>query len=345
MVGKRCIRLRGCTKEIRGIERWTKKSKAQTHEPDHVPGESLPVMQALHAKMRKIMKGTLDVFLLLGLLFSCHNQVKFQILPEEYPDKPIDLPIVKDLNLWPSVTLLINGEKVRLHVDNGHESAAITLTKEQIERVKLRRLNKARSTMNAYGEKCLLHSYVADEIVINGNRFTNCKLMEMPSAEDKFADIGLMGMGFLQLFTVYFDLENDLIILYPRGHYDQIELENWHPIHLDRQNRFKARLSGYERVFNVGFDTGAIYINGKKGYNWIRVADRKLLTDFSSHVEYDFNVLRSDLITSEGTKIDDLLFLIYETPEPDNVDIFLGYDFFSKYEVIVDYSASVLYYK
>ena len=49
--------------------------------------------------------------------------------------------------------------------------------------------------------------YIADEIVIDGNRFTDCEIMEMPSVEEKFANIGLIGMGFLQLFTVYFDFD------------------------------------------------------------------------------------------------------------------------------------------
>jgi hypothetical protein len=230
-------------------------------------------------------------------------------------------------------------------VDSGHESAAISLTKEQIVRTKLRKLDKAKSTMTADGKKRLLHSFVADEIVIDGNRFTDCEIMEMPSREDKFADIGLIGLGFLQLFTAYFDFQNDLIKLFPRGHYDQIELENWQSIQLDKQNRFKARLSGYERVFNVGFDTGAIYINGEKGYNWIRAADNELLTRLHPYVEYNFNIVVSDLITSENAKIDDLRFLIYVTPEPKDVDMFLGYDFFIRYKVIVDYSASMLYYK
>lgn len=299
------------------------------------------------AMMREIMKAIVKVLSLLGLsiLALCQNQVKFQLPADEYPDKPLNLPIVKDLNLWPAVTILINDEKARLHVDSGHESAAISLTKEQIARTKLKKLNRTRSTMTADGRKRSLHFYVADEIVIDGFRFTECEIMEMASAEDKFANIGLMGRGFLQLFTVYFNFANDLIKLYPGGYSNQIELENWQAIHLDKQNRFKARLSGYERVFNVGFDTGAIYINGEKGYNWIRVADDDLLTRLEPHVEYNFNVVESDLITTENAKIDDLLFLIYETPEPKDVDIFLGYDFFSRHKVILDYAASMLYYK
>ena len=156
------------------------------------------------------MKCIIKVLSLLGfsiLVLSCQNQVKFQIMPEEYPDKPFNLSITKDLNLWPTVTMLVNGEKVRLHVDSGHESAAISLTEEQIEKTRLRKLDKARITVTANGKKRLLHFYIADEIVIDGNRFTDCEIMEMPSVEEKFANIGLIGMGFLQLFTVYFDFD------------------------------------------------------------------------------------------------------------------------------------------
>jgi hypothetical protein len=232
-----------------------------------------------------------------------------------------------------------------LHVDSGGEADAISLTKKQIEKIKLRKLNKTRDAMNAYGEKRFLQYYVADEVVVDDNRFTNCEIMEMPSVDGKFDDIGLIGQGFLQLFTVYFDFENNLLRLYPKEYSSQINYKDWQIINLDKHNRFKGQLSDYNKVFNIGFDTGAIYINGEKGYNWIRVKDNELLNQFESRMEYDFNMISSNLITSENVKIDSLNFLIYETSEPEGVDIFLGYDFFSKYKVIIDYTASKLYYR
>jgi hypothetical protein len=282
----------------------------------------------------------IGIYILIG---SCQNRIRFQFAPEAYPVRPLHLPIVKDRDLWPAVTIMINDEKIRLHVDSGHESAAISLTKEQIKRTNLRKLNKTRTVLNARGKKQVLHAYIADEVVIDGHPFTHCEIMEMPSASDQFDDIGLIGLGFFQSFTVCFDFKNDLIKLYPPKH--EVDIENWQAIHLDHQNRFQARLSGYDRVFNVGLDTGALYVHGEKGYNWIRVAEKELVGAFDSHTEYDFNVISSDLVASEDVGMHDLLFLIYETAEPKGVDLFLGYDFFLKYQVIVDYQASILYFR
>ena len=104
-------------------------------------------------------------------------------------------------------------------------------------------------------------------------------------------------------------------------------------------------LFGFDKEYTIGFDTGAIYVNGEKGYNWIRVDKNKLSDNFNPEIEFDFNVITANIITAENKKINDLRFLILETSEPADVDIFLGYDFFCKYEVFIDYSASKLYYR
>ena len=86
-------------------------------------------------------------------------------------------------------------------------------------------------------------------------------------------------------------------------------------------------------------------MNGEKGYNWIRVDKDELLGKYDTDIEFDYNIITTDIITSKNQEINNLRFIIYETSEPEGVDIFLGYDFFSRYEVIVNYSASILYYR
>ena len=279
------------------------------------------------------------------IILSCQSKMTFKLRSEELPDKPISLPITKDKDLWPTVTIVINGEKVRLHVDTGGEADAISLTREQIKNINLRQLDKESSTINAHGEKRPVHYYTADQIVIDGIRFTNCEIMEIPSAEDKFDDIGLIGLGFLQYFTVHTDIKNNLMKLYPYGYSSRITDSSWKMIHLDNHNRFKGKLSGYDKEYKIGFDSGAIYVNGEKGYNWIRVDEKELTDKIDCRKEYNFNVINTNLVAGKNAIMDSLCFLIFETPQPSGVDIFLGYDFFNKYEVIIDYAASTLYFR
>lgn len=298
----------------------------------------------LEDSMRKVFN-VLSIIGVVIIIQTCQNKITFNLRSDELPDKPMILPIIKDKGLWPAVTLDIDSEKVRLHVDTGGEADAISLTKEQIKKINLKKLNKTRITVNAYGEKRQLHYYMADEIVVDSNRFTNCEIMEMPSADDKFENIGLMGLGFLKYFIVYTDFKNNLIKLYPFEYSKRIIDESWKMIDLDKDNRFKGKLSGYDKEYTIGFDTGAIYVNGEKGYNWIRVDKDELLGKYDTDIEFDYNIITTDIITSKNQEINNLRFIIYETSEPEGVDIFLGYDFFSRYEVIVNYSASILYYR
>ncbi|MEJ2055654.1 MAG: retroviral-like aspartic protease family protein [Calditrichaceae bacterium] len=220
------------------------------------------------------MRTILHVFIptvMMLISLSCQNKIAFKIKSEELPDEPMHLHLVKDLGLWPTVTIKINGINIKLHVDTGGEGDAISLTKEQIEKINLLKIDKTRSTMNAHGEKRILHYYIAEKVELDGNTFTNCEIMEMPSANDKFDNIGLMGLGFLKYFTIYFNFKNDKMELYPNISSAQINEKNWKLIKLDKNNRCRGYLAGYNNEFTIGFDTGAIYVNGEKGYNWVRV--------------------------------------------------------------------------
>jgi hypothetical protein len=230
-------------------------------------------------------------------------------------------------------------------VDTGAETDAISLTRAQIEKIKPRRLDKTSCTMDATGQKRVLHYYVADEIVIDHYRFTHCEIMEMPSAQGQFDDIGLIGLGFLQYFTFYFDWKNDCLMLYPPQHPPRIDPAAWQVIHLDKRHRFKAQLPGYKKIFNTLFDTGAVYVNGEEGYNLIRVDAKELADRFETRLEYDHPVITTNLIIPGKSTINHLCFFLYETPGPDDAEILLGYDFFSQYEVIVDYPASNVYFR
>lgn len=287
----------------------------------------------------------LILIILIVIILSCQNKMTFKLNQDEIPDKPLTLTMTNDHDLWPVLTILINGKKVRLHLDTGGEADAISLTKEQIEKILLIKLDKTKSTMMASGKKRTLHYYIANVVEIDSVRFTNCEIMEMPLQDDKFDNIGLIGWGFLRYFTVFIDFQKDLLELYPAGYTDPSEDNNWHTINLDKNNRFKVRLTGFDKVFTAGFDTGALYVNGEKGFNWIRVDQKEFQKRFNSRVEFGYQVITSNVITMDNVKIEDQNFLIYETSEPDDADLFLGYDFFSKHKVLIDYAASKMYFR
>ena len=298
--------------------------------------------------MRKFLIFTVSLF-----LCGCYSVPKYDlgksiVKYEEF--KSLEIPLYFDAGIYPFIYVNIQGNKIPVHVDIGDETGNFSFKEKSLENIKYQTVGGRNLSMSFNGLIKSNEYFTINEIEIEGMEFKNlvCK-KDNANLPNYLMDIGDMGFNFLREFNFQIDYKNKLLILYKKGLIPDYITNNWTKIILNEKPAltFNGYIKGYNEKFQIGIDTGTILLDKGIVKNLIRVS---LKSDFVSKQKSEFldnesklRVLKGLSITNGNSLIDGLDFLLYETKQPKDRDIFLGGDFFFKYNTFFDNKNNIIY--
>lgn len=284
---------------------------------------------------------------------SCYSIPKYD--PEKSMDnyekfKSLEIPLYFDAGIYPFIYVTIQGNKIPLHVDIGDETGNIMFNKKSLEDIKYISVG-GRNFSAGFNGLIMSNDYFRiDEIEIEGIKFKDivCK-KDNTHLPDYLTDMGAIGFNFLKAFNFKIDYGNKLLTLYKKGFIPDIITTSWTRIILNEKPllSFNGHIQGYDKKIQIGIDTGTIMAGKGNVKNLIRIPLEsgfisKQKTDYLDN-ESKLIVIKELSITNENNQIDSLDFLLYETKQPKDRDIFLGGDFFFKYNTFFDNKNNILY--
>ena len=298
--------------------------------------------------MRKILIFTVSLF-----LCGCYSIPKYDIgkSMDKYEEfKSLRIPLYFDAGIYPFIYVNIQGNKIPVHVDIGNETENFSFKKKSLENIKYQTVGGRNFSVSFNGLMKSNEYFTINEIDIEGMKFKNlvCK-KDNANLPNYLMDIGAMGFNFLKEFNFQIDYKNKLLILYKKDLIPDYITNYWTKIILNKKPAltFNGYIQGYDEKFQIGIDNGTIMLDKEIVKNLIRVP---LKSGFISKQKSKFldnesklRVLKELSIINENILIDSLDFLLYETKQPKNRDIFLGGDFFFKYNTFFDNKNNILY--
>ncbi|NOZ07822.1 MAG: hypothetical protein GXO91_02955 [FCB group bacterium] len=299
--------------------------------------------------MRKII-----IFTICLVFGSCYSIPEYDL--EKSMDKyeefdSLEIPLHFDAGIYPFIYVTLKGNKIPLHVDIGDETGNISFNKESLQDIEYKYAGRKNFSAGFNGIIKSNDYFRIDEIEIEGIKFKDilCK-KDNTHLPDYLTDMGAIGFNFLKEFNLNIDYGNKLLTLYKKGVIPFNITTSWTSIILNEKPllSFNGRIQGYGKNFQIGIDTGTIMAGKDNVKNLIRIPLEsgfisKQKTDYLDN-ESKLIVIRELSITYENNLIDSLDFLLYETKQPKDRDIFLGGDFFFKYNTFFDNKNNILYF-
>ncbi|MCF6365626.1 MAG: hypothetical protein L3J35_05425 [Bacteroidales bacterium] len=298
--------------------------------------------------MRTILIFTVGLFLCSAYSIPKYDMKKSMDNYEEF--KSLEIPLYFDAGIYPFIYVNIQGNKIPVHVDIGDETGNFSFDEKSLESIKYKSVSESNYSTGFNGIIKNNDYFNINEIDIEGIKFRNivCK-KDNTKLPNYLMDIGNVGLNFLKEFNFKIDYKNKLLTLYKKGFIPDDITNYWTKIILNKKPllTFNGRIQGYNKILQVGIDTGTIMIGKDIVENLIRIP---LKHSFISKQKVDYindelklKVIRELSITNENSLIDSLDFLIYKTKQPKDRDIFLGGDFFFKYNTFFDNKNNILY--
>jgi len=298
--------------------------------------------------MRKILIFTIGLF-----LSGCYSIPEYD--PGQSMDKyeeftSLEIPLYLDAGIYPFIYINVQGNKIPVHVDLGDETGNFSFKEQSLENIKYRPVGGGNFSTGLNGLIKSNAYFIVDEIDIEGVKFKNvvCK-RDNANLPDYLMDIGAVGLNFLKEFNFELDYKNKLLTLYKQGLIPDFINNYWTKIIFNKKPMltFSGYIQGYNEKFQIGIDTGTIMIDKGIVKNLIRVPVEsgfisKQKTELLDN-ESKLRVIKGLSITSGNSLLDSLDFLVYETKQPKDRDVFLGGDFFFKYRAFFDNKNNVLY--
>jgi len=261
------------------------------------------------------------------------NRIVSVIVPLELDGKMKGMPIVK----------VKIGEKVlRLALDTGADKVFFAITPNALNEINVKYSTDIEKNLDAKGTLYKSRTFEIPEVKIGELQLNNVtaseELRDSPDDSD-----GIIGNRLFDYFNVLIDYSQSHMILYPNTSLpSDLELSHWTQIsfkHEDIGIVIQGRLGNQERNLRFCLDSGAVSANEEgKPLGLLRsnslvaqdkVKDTKTYTDYLT-------------IGGENIGTMDFYFLNFTQPP---VDGFLGYNFFSKYKVFIDFTKQVMYIK
>ncbi len=297
--------------------------------------------------MRKLLIFTVSL-----VFSSCYSIPKYDI--EKSMDKyevfkSLEIPLYFDAGIFPFIYVTIQGNKIPVHVDIGNETGNISFKEKSLENINYKSVGGRNFSTDFKGLIKSNAFFTINEIYIEGIKFKNivCK-KENANLPDYLMDIGAIGFNFLKEFNFKIDYKNKLLTLYKKDLIPDNITDSWTRIILNKKPllTFNGYIQGYNKKFQIGIDTGTIMADKGIVKNLIRIPMEsgfisKQKSDYLDN-ESKLIVLKELSVTNENNLIDSLDFLIYETKQPKDRDIFLGGDFFFKYNTFFDNNNNIL---
>lgn len=285
--------------------------------------------------------------LLAGFLLSCLSAACVSARGGESPEgwigEGIEVPLSFDLGVWPCVTVSVNGIDMELHLDTGDETSGISLSPEQLRLAGARALPGIFPSRTLDGELDIARAYSVSSVRVGGAETGISRVAVANERPGRFKPIGSVGLGFLEGYAVRVDYAEKTLSLFPRA--DSYDLTGFASVSLDGRYRFTARVPDAEASLVLSVDTGAIFVNGGHGFDWLRVRPWFGLPENARYGSFEGLTVIEGLRLSIGNAIAEAgPVLAYPTAEPRDRDGCLGFSFLAGHVAILDYPGRTLHY-
>jgi len=308
--------------------------------------------------MKLIQKIHINSFLLnIIIIFSICLSISCQ--NSDNSNELVSVPIVfneelEDGHLDASayITVVIDSIPLNLFLDTGNPGASIDLTTKTLEKIEVKYTGQTKKTQDYQANEFEGREYILPRVKIGDLEFTNIHATEhkMKSSSD-----GTISFKFLQNYNVLIDFPNRNMRLYKLGYLPKyLRHQSWTRVNAFDLGGFtlSLKLDGVEEDFIFALDNAAIALDDEqKPYGLI-----KLKSPFGDYlVKNELIITKEDdpaivgiFSTSDlklhGRKIPDLDFMVvdYKYPERDGL---LGYNFFIKHPMFIDFKNYKLYIK
>ena len=265
-----------------------------------------------------------------GISETNSNKIASVIVPLELDGKMKGMPIVK----------VKIGEKVlRLALDTGADKVFFAITPNALNEINVKYSTAIEKNLDAKGTLYKSRTFKIPEVKIGELQLNDMtateELRDSPDDSD-----GIIGNRLFDYFNVLIDYSQSHLILYPNTRLPDLELSQWTQIsfkHEDIGIVIQGRLGNQERNLRFCLDSGSVAANEEgKPLGILRpkslVAQDKV-KDTKTYTDY---------LTIDGKNIGSMDFYLLDYAQPP-VDGFLGYNFFSKYKVFIDFTKQVMY--
>jgi predicted aspartyl protease len=235
----------------------------------------------------------------------------------------------------PWVDAEIDGRTVRLLLDlGGFDSVA--LIPRELEEIQVTWTGRSRTTFSAMGESARAREYMLKDFRLGGIVFPEVRGYEdlLHGKQRAVARSGYLGLGILRRFRVVIDYPaRQLVLIWPDvATPSDFDIERWPTASLTSSSEgvmARVNLDGVDRL--MVWDTGASHCVLKSG-----LEGSAPVRELSGH---PFASTKSLLIADHDFGPTDFALLDFKQPKADG---FIGYSFFAKHAVYVDFEKRIL---
>jgi len=231
----------------------------------------------------------------------------------------------------PWVEAKIGGRPVRLLLDLGGFDA-VALIPDELKEIQVTWTGKSRTTFSAMGEAATAREYVLPEVELGGILFPEVKGYEdlLHGKNRAVARAGYLGLGILRRFRIVIDYPaRQLVLIWPDAPTPEpYDVQDWPTVECEAGKDgvvARAKVNGIDRLFV--WDTGATHCVLKTG-----LEGAAPVRQIEGH---PFAAVASFSLVNEEFGPLDFALLDFKMPKADG---FIGYSFFAKHAVYVDFA-------
>jgi hypothetical protein len=280
---------------------------------------------------------------IMGLNFPVF--AKQQDIYEENNKKIVSVIVPLELNGkmkgMPIVEVKIGEKVLHLSLDTGADQVLVAIKPIALKGTNVKYSNASEKNFDATGILHKSRTFEIPEVKIGELQLNNVAARE--DLRDYDDSDGIIGNRLFDSFNVLIDYSQSQMILYPKTSLPfDLELAQWTQIsfkHEDIGIVIQGQFGKQPKNLRLCLDSGAVATNEEgKPFGLLR---SKSLT--AQDRIKDIKTYTDDL-TIDGENIGTMDFYILDFAQPP-VDGFLGYNFFSKYKVFIDFTKQVMYIK
>ena len=250
------------------------------------------------------------------------------------------------------IQVVIENDSLMIFLDTGNPDASIDLHPRTLERIKFEYTGDTIISWDYMGHEYISRSYILPKVEIGGLEISNIHGTEH---KIRYESDGTFSFKFLENYNVLIDYPNKNMRLYNLGYLPTyLNQGNWEQVDAFDRGGFRLPLSfrGLDREVVFTIDNAAIALDDEqKPYGLIRA--ESFLGSFL--IENNLIVTKEDdpaiigiFSTGEfelnSNLLPNLNFMIVDYKFPDS-DGLLGYNFFIKYPMFIDFQQKKLYIK
>ena len=231
----------------------------------------------------------------------------------------------------PWVDAKIGGRPVRLLLDLGGFDA-VALIPDELKEIQVTWTGKSKTTFSAMGEAARAREYVLPEVELGGILFPDVKGYEdlLHGKNRSVSRVGYLGLGLLRRFRVVIDYPaRQLVLIWPDAPMPEpYNIQDWPTIDFEAGKDgvvARAKVNGIDRLFV--WDTGASHCVLKTG-----LQGAAPVRPIEGH---PFAAIESFRLAGEEFGPLDFAMLDFKMPKADG---FVGYAFFVKHAVYIDFA-------